>query len=226
MGLRIWLDRALAVLAVAGASAPLRAQEPQTQRVANIVSVAVEEYGKGIDAKGRLISSDEYQEALGFLKDARAAAVRLPSDRAAPATAMLDSIIGAVSAKAPPTTLAALAQRFAAVLGHDAELTLPTRPPDVAQGEKIFKATCASCHGERGLGDGPAGATLTPKPPAIGSPVEMRATTPAMMFRKISVGVTGTAMAPFAPQLTNDQRWDVVAYLGTLHHPSQRAAQP
>jgi high-affinity iron transporter len=225
MRLRIWLDRVVAVLAIAGASTSARAQEPQVQRVANIVSVAVEEYGKGIDAKGRLISSDEYQEALGFLRDARAAAVRLPSDRAAPATAMLDSIIGAVSAKAPPMALAALAQRFAAVLGRDAELTLPARSPDLAEGEKIFKESCASCHGERGLGDGPAGAKLSPKPPAIGSPTEMRATTPAMMFRKISVGVTGTAMAPFAPQLTNDQRWDVVAYLGALQHPAQRVAE-
>src|SRR5262249_62089287 len=127
MGLRIWLDRALAVLAVAGASAPLRAQEPQTQRVANIVSVAVEEYGKGIDAKGRLISSDEYQEALGFLRDARAAAVRLPSDRAAPATAMLDSIIGAVSTKTPPLTLAELAQRFNAALVRISEVTRTNR---------------------------------------------------------------------------------------------------
>src|SRR5215470_192281 len=130
MGLRIWLDCAVAVLAIAGGSAPIKAQEPQVQRVANIVSVAVEEYGKGIDANGRLISSDEYQEALGFLRDARAAAVRLPSDRAAPATAMLDSLIGAVSAKTPPTTLATLARRFAAVLGRDAELPLPTRPPN------------------------------------------------------------------------------------------------
>ena len=40
--------------------------------MANIVSVAVEEYGKGVDAQGRLISADEYQEAVDFLKDARA----------------------------------------------------------------------------------------------------------------------------------------------------------
>jgi high-affinity iron transporter len=220
----MWLDRAFAVLALAGGSA-LSAQEPQVQRVANIVSVAVEEYGKGIDAKGRLISNDEYQEALGFLKDARAAAVRLPSDRAATATVMLDSIIGAVTAKTPPAALGVLAQRFAAVLGRDAELTLPAKAADVAEGSKLFQSACASCHGPTGLGDGAAGVKLSPRPPAIGNPVVMQASSPAMMFRKISVGVTGTAMPAFASQLTNDQRWNIVAYLGSLQHPAQRVAE-
>src|SRR5215471_4485299 len=135
MGLRMWLDRGLVVVALAGVPALGRAQEQQVQRVANIVSVAVEEYGKGIDANGRLISQDEYQEAQGFLRDARAAALRLPSDRAVPATAILDSIIAATSGKKPPAVLAHLAQRFSALLGRDAALTLPTHPLDLAEGE-------------------------------------------------------------------------------------------
>ena len=225
MSLRIWLDRAVAVLAIAGIPASARAQEPQVQRVANIVSVAVEEYGKGIDAKGRLISADEYQEALGFVNDARTAAARLPSDRAASATIMVDSIIAAITAKKPPAVLEELAQRFSAMLGRDAQLSLPRGPLNVAEGEKLFQASCAACHGPRGMGDGPAGATLSPKPPAIGNATEMQAATPAMMFRKISVGVTGTAMPAFAPQLTDEQRWNIVGYLGSLQHPAARAAE-
>ena len=225
MGLRIWLDCAFVVVTLAGAPALARAQEQPVQRVANIVSVAVEEYGKGIDAQGRLISLDEYQEALGFFRDARAAAARLPSDHAVPATAMLDSIITATSEKRPPVVLAQLAHRFSALLGRDAELTLPTHSLDVAEGEKLFKTSCASCHGTLGMGDGPAGVNLSPRPPAVGSATEMRASSPAMMFRKISVGVTGTAMPSFGSQLTADQRWNIVAYLGALQHPSQQVAE-
>ncbi len=225
MSLRIRLDRTVAVLALAGMSASAAAQEPQVQRVANIVTVAVEEYGKGIDAKGKLISADEYQEALGFVKDARVAASRLPSDRAAAATAMVDSIIVAITAKKPPAALGELAERFSAMLGRDAQLSLPHGPLNVADGEKLFQASCASCHGPRGMGDGPAGAALSPKPPAIGSTTEMQASTPAMMFRKISVGVTGTAMPAFAPQLTDEQRWNIVGYLGALQHPAPRVAE-
>jgi mono/diheme cytochrome c family protein len=34
----------------------------------------------------------------------------------------------------------------------------------LARGREVFRATCASCHGETGLGDGPAGLTLNPRP--------------------------------------------------------------
>ena len=34
----------------------------------------------------------------------------------------------------------------------------------LAKGEALYKNTCASCHGEKGLGDGAGGATLNPKP--------------------------------------------------------------
>ena len=82
MNLTAKLGRAVAVVALAVLPFRLVAQEQNpVQRVANIVSVAVEEYRKGVDDKGRLISSDEYQEAVGFLSDARDAAARLPGDR-------------------------------------------------------------------------------------------------------------------------------------------------
>jgi len=225
MNLRTRLSRAAALFAIVGAPIRSWAQELPVQRVANIVSVAVEEYGKGIDAQGRLISVDEYQETMGFLSDARIAATRLPSDRAAPATAMLDSIIAAVATKKPPAVVAELARRFSAMLGSEAALALPTKPLDVAKGGQVFQANCASCHGPRGLGDGPAAATISPKPPAVGTELAMQASSPALMFRKISVGVAGTAMPAFAAQLTEEQRWNVVAYLGSLQHTAQQVAE-
>src|SRR3954471_23864191 len=80
------------------------AQEHPARRVANIVSVAVEEYGKAVDDRGRLISSQEYQEANDFLVDAKRAAERLSGNDASAARALLDSIAAAVMAKRPPAT--------------------------------------------------------------------------------------------------------------------------
>ncbi len=37
-------------------------------------------------------------------------------------------------------------------------------PDFIANGKKLYEATCMSCHGEKGLGDGTAGAMLNPKP--------------------------------------------------------------
>src|ERR1043165_2141388 len=90
------------VVALACAFSRATAQEHPVKRVANIVTVALEEYAKGIDDRGRLISAQEYQEAVDFLTDARRTAERLPGPRGDTARVLLDSIVAAVSAKRTP----------------------------------------------------------------------------------------------------------------------------
>ena len=192
------------------------AQEPPARRVGNIVSVAVEEYGKAVDASGKLISAQEYQETTDFLADASRAAERLSGATAAPARALLDSISRAVASKRPPAVLDSLEARFATLLGSEAKLELPAGALNLAEGRAIYQKDCASCHGERGLGDGPAGAGIHPAPPAIGSAALMKTVSPAMMYRITSVGIAGTPMVSFATTLTPEQRWNVVAYVNSL----------
>jgi high-affinity iron transporter len=206
----------LAAAAACVVARPAAAQEHPARRVATIVSVAVEEYGKAVDRNGRLISAQEYQEANDFLVDAKRAAERLSGASAAPARALLDSIAAAIAAKRAPATIDSLEQRFAALLGNEAKLELPRRPLDLAEGKRLFQQSCASCHGVAGLGDGPSGAQLNPKPPAIGTAAHMWRVTPAMMFRITSIGIAGTPMASFAGKFTPEQRWNVVAYVNSL----------
>ena len=205
-----------AFAAVLSALHPLGAQEHPVKRVANIVTVALEEYAKGIDDRGRMISAQEYQEAVDFLTDARRTAERLPGARGDSARVVLDSIVLAVNAKETPARLAVLSKRFANTLGSEAALELPDTPIDLASGRAIYERSCASCHGTRGLGDGPSAAALNPKPPAIGSARDMHDRSPALLYRIMSVGVAGTPMVGFAGQLTPNQRWNVVSYLMTL----------
>jgi FTR1 family protein len=206
----------LAVVSLTGAFSRLAAQEHPVKRVANIVTVALDEYAKGIDDRGRVISAQEYQEAVDFLADARRTAERLPGARGDSARMLLDSIVVGVRSKQPPDALAALNARFAKSLGSEAALDLPNSPIDIAAGRATYEKNCASCHGMRALGDGPAAAALNPKPPAIGSAAEMHDRSPALLYRIMSVGVAGTPMAGFAGPLTPNQRWNVVSYLTTL----------
>ncbi len=215
MRIRTILCRAIVVVATA-AALPAGAQEHPARRVANIVSVAVEEYGKAVDATGRLVSTQEYQEANDFLIDAKRAAERLSGATAGPARLLLDSIAQAVTLRRAPAALDSLERRFANVLGNEARLELPRRPIDLAEGRTIFQQSCATCHGATGRGDGPAAAGMNPRPPAIGTADHMRGITPALMFRITSIGIAGTPMAGFAGTLTPDQRWNVVAYVNTL----------
>src|SRR3954468_9600070 len=205
------------------AAAPLGAQVETVQRIAGMIAIAADEYGKGIDAQGRLISNEEYQEAVGFLSEARTSAGRLPADRRGSA-AILDTLIAAVNAKRPAGEVKALAARFAAALGSDAALDLPRLPLDPDSGGRIYASTCASCHGARGMGDGAAAKGMNPAPPAIGSARFMNSVAPSLMFQKVSVGVKGTAMPAFADKLSTVDRWNVIAYLTELRHRGVDAA--
>src|SRR5688572_25517955 len=204
------------LLAACLAATPASAQEHPARRVANIVSVAVEEYGKAVDNQGRLVRTQEYREANDFLVDARRAADRLSGSNAAPARALLDSIAEAVAAKRPRAMVDSLAGRFAATLGNEAKLELPKGPLDLVEGKAIYERSCASCHGATGGGDGAAGRGMNPAPPAIGTLDHMRGVSPALTYRVVSVGIAGTPMAGYAGTLTPEQRWNVVAYVTSL----------
>src|SRR5437764_13603192 len=99
--------RLLAIVAtLACASSRAAAQEHPVKRVANIVTVALEEYAKGIDDHGRLFSAQEYQEAVEFLNDAKRTAERLPGAVGDASRVLLDSIVATVRANESPIVLA------------------------------------------------------------------------------------------------------------------------
>ncbi len=226
MQLRTILNKTLTLLAaVALGAGALNAQEHPAKRLSSIVGVAVEEYGKGIDASGRMISDQEYQEAVDFLSNARAVAERLSGVRASAVRAELDSLSAAVTAKKTPAEIAEIHKRFTTALGAEGALELPTGVLSVAAGRESYQANCASCHGETGLGDGPAARGMDPPPPAIGDAAAMADATPALLYRVISVGVPGTQMVAWGSKLSAQQRWEVVAYLQSLHASEGQVAE-
>jgi len=196
-----------------------RGQERPAKRVGHIVGVALAEYEKGIDASGRLISQLEYEEAVLFLGTAREDAQRLSGTGADSARLALDSLSAGVSRRVPPRSLDRWRDMFLTALGADAALDLPTRPVDLAAGERLYTQHCASCHGPRGMGDGQAARGMVPPPPALGSADVMRDVPPALMYRIVSVGIAGTPMIGWADVLSADERWSIVSWLSGLRGP-------
>lgn len=205
-----------AAVAVVSLATSAVAQESPAKRLGNIVAVAVDEYAKGVDARGRLVAPDEYAETVDFLTDARATAAHLTGADAPAIRAQLDSLTAAVHDTVPPARLNVLHGRLVAALGEAAWLDAPSGPIDLADGRAVYAARCASCHGDRGLGDGPAAAGIRPPPPAIGDSSVMRGVSPALLYRVVSAGVSGTAMPAWAETLTSEQRWNVVGYVLSL----------
>ena len=193
----------------------VRAQETPAKRLASIAGVAVEEYAKGVDAKGRVFAALEYEEATTFLEDARGLADRVADGRGPSLATILDAMRVATRAKVAPDSLAVLHGRLVAILGPDAALDYPLSAIDLAEGKRIYATRCASCHGDTGHGDGFAAKDLSPRPPAFADAALMADVTPALMYRIVTVGVQNTAMAGFA-DLTPSQRWNVVSYVNTL----------
>jgi mono/diheme cytochrome c family protein len=85
-------------------------------------------------------------------------------------------------------------------------------------GKQIFDTNCSPCHGTDARGDGPAAASLDPKPADLAD-LESRFSD-AYMFWRIS---EGGAMPPFNSKmpswkgtLSENQIWQVVTYLRTF----------
>ena len=205
----------LIVLAATLLPAAVQAQENSAKRLSSIVGVAVEEYRKAIDNDGKLISQDEYTETSSFLTDARSVATRLSGYSARSTQAVLDTLIAAVKAKRPPQEVQLIEARFKGALGVAGALDLPTGPLDTARGHALFRSNCASCHGERGRGDGVAAKSLGIPVPPIGDSAAVPALSPTLAYNVITVGVRQTPMPSFAV-LSPQDRWDVVNYIYAL----------
>ena len=81
-------------------------------------------------------------------------------------------------------------------------------------GADIFDGYCTSCHGESGHGDGPAGASLEPAPKNL---AELQTQVgDDYLFWRISTGKPGTSMVAWQGILTDEQIWQVAAFIRTL----------
>ena len=89
---------------------------------------------------------------------------------------------------------------------------------NLAAGEKLYQADCATCHGATGLGDGPAAKGLNPPPANIAATSRMPMTTDPYLYWTIAEGGVPlhTAMPPFKSVLTDEQIWKIILYVRRL----------
>jgi mono/diheme cytochrome c family protein len=93
---------------------------------------------------------------------------------------------------------------------------LPRTRATIARGAGVYARSCAACHGDTGLGDGPAGRALAHPPANLAwlSRMPVRLWDPFMIWT-ISEGgaLLHTAMPGFEASLSEDDRWAVIAYI-------------
>lgn len=120
---------------------------------------------------------------------------------------VLTAVLLAACGGSAPATPAPVPAEYAGKtnpLGADAATT----------GAEVFNNNCVSCHGTQGHGDGPASAALDPQPKNL---PELAATVgDDYLYWRINTGKEGTSMVPWKGILTDEQIWQVVAYVRTL----------
>jgi mono/diheme cytochrome c family protein/plastocyanin len=108
---------------------------------------------------------------------------------------------------------------------------MKTTPEALARGKELYAQNCAACHGENGAGDGVfaddiaaageasmesmSGAmdSMMQTPADFTDPKRMLGASPAIFQGKILRGGMGTGMPMWGSIFTEEQIWDLVAYL-------------
>jgi len=93
------------------------------------------------------------------------------------------------------------------------ELNVSQPERDVLSGRVIYSTTCIRCHGVDGKGNGQM--KFTPPVADLTSPA-IQGKLDARLFKSVHDGRQNTAMGAWRESLTDDEIWDVLAYVRTL----------
>jgi mono/diheme cytochrome c family protein len=112
---------------------------------------------------------------------------------------------GTVMAQTKPWVAPAAAQAI--------KTPVPSTNASLKEGKSLYVTNCAPCHGNKGKGDGPAAAALSPKP-ADHTSAAVQREKDGSLFWKISQG--NKPMPSYKTALSATQRWELVDYIRSL----------
>ena len=178
------------------------------------------DYAQAVGAEGQVISQDELTEQEHFVHEAAQELRDEAGPQAVDLVQRLDELLQRVQAHAPPAEVTPqaravrdeIAQRFHVAL-------LPTRPPDLSRGAKLYAQACAACHGANGNAPGKQVLGLATQPTSFAAPAEVKALSPQRIFSASTYGVPGTAMPGYEEALDDTARWDISYFVLSLAHP-------
>lgn len=184
----------------------------------HLLDYLAKDYAGAVDQNGQVLSESEYNEQVEFSESALSTSRGLPELDAQPQIRNdVEKLKGLIAAKAAPAAVAKLARDLQKQVIEVTHLEVsPSRWPNLVSAKTQFHTQCASCHGDQGRGDGPAGVALEPKPTNFYDAVMMELT-PIGAFNTIRLGVPGTGMPPF-PALSDDEVWGLAFFAVSLRY--------
>ncbi len=215
--------RAFAAMALAasllylGVTADTTAQESirpayTADFVAQMLDYVSRDYALAV-ANGKIIDEDEYAEQLVVSASALEVSDQVKAISAQPAIRSdIARLIALIKEQAPAEAIKKQALKARDAIHVAAgTATAPRNWPSLTQGQRLFSAHCASCHGALGNGQGGAAPTLASKPMNFLDAARMASMSPLSVFTSVKLGVQNTAMPSFS-SLTEDELWAVSFY--------------
>jgi putative copper export protein/mono/diheme cytochrome c family protein/peroxiredoxin len=92
---------------------------------------------------------------------------------------------------------------------------IPYAATSITAGLNHFEQNCTGCHGVSGHGDGPAASSLPVKPADLSAP-HTALHTGGDLYWWVTHGIPASGMPAFADVLANDDRWDIINFLGAF----------
>ena len=167
---------------------------------------------------GKVIDETEYREQLEFLTVLKGLIAGLPErpERAELAQGV-NALQTAIEQREDGATVAREARKLGARLAVAYEVSqAPAITPDPTRGAPLYAQHCSVCHGETGVGDGPASVGMTPPPANLRDAQRLDRLSLYAIYNTLGLGVEGTDMPSFADQLDERQRWDLATYIAGL----------
>lgn len=179
-------------------------------------------------SNGEIISEMEYTEMLNFSESIVKAVAELPlaqesKDSLAIYTSRIQQLVHEKAEETEVKSACDYAKKY--LLKTSGLKTAPSVYPLLSRGKILYEAHCASCHGDKGFGDGIEGKGLDPEPRNFHEEPRMSELSAFGLFNTVRYGIEGTGMVAM-PQLTDEEVWDVSFYVLSLRYASPNSKSP
>lgn len=213
-----FLIRLLAVVAwLTSSSAGAAPDEASVRRLVMVIEYIAGDYGAAVQ-NGQVVSADEYKEMHDFAASAEREFAKieteLPVASRQEVTSNLGTLKTLITSKADQSAVRAVVKTIKErVIASATFATSPAQAPDRDVALKVYGQLCASCHGENGLGDGPASKGMEPPPRNFHETDVLVVSSPFKFYNTLELGVEGTQMASFKDAVPEADRWSLAFLL-------------
>lgn len=188
------------------------------ETVVHLLSYVSMDYPEAVE-NGEIVDQEEFEEQQEFTGEAYALTKEsafLSGKEKENILSQIEDLIKSVDNKKPASEIS---QRSNLITSEIIKLTgIETAPkswPSHSNGKVLYDLNCASCHGDSGRGDGPAGIGLEPLPSDFHDADLMENFSVYQAYNSIRFGLMGTGMRAFS-ELSEVEIWDLAFYVKAL----------